>query len=287
MSSSYRSTKTNRRSEGKLGNKDFDGRVALVTGAAQGIGAATSEILAARGAIVAVTDLSLEGAATEADRLLAKGFSACAFRLDVRDSAAIEGLVDELERDYGPISVAVNNAGLAKVGPSADVNDEDWNQHIDVMLTGPFKVSRTVGSRMLKRREGAIVNVCSIGAFGGHPRRAAYNAAKGGLKLLTEVLAVEWAPRGVRVNAVAPAVTRTEILANLVRAGAGTVLSEEFENRTPLRRLAEPREIAECIAFLASSQAGYITGETVLVDGGWLASYGFAEKRRADAADDK
>ncbi len=156
-----------------------------------------------------------------------------------------------------------------------------WQLQIDVMLTGPFKLMRRVARDMLERGSGSIVNICSIGGFGGHPQRTAYNAAKGGLRVLTEVLATEWASRGIRVNAVAPAVTRTEILTGVLESAGGKIKAEEYESRTPLGRIAETEEVADAVAFLASPRASYVTGEVLAVDGGWLASDGFPPPPRA------
>ena len=254
----------------------LSGGVALVTGAAQGIGAAVADVLASRDVSVAIADINEPAAESKAQQIRANGGAASAIGLDVTMSDLVDRVVNEVEERLGPISVLVNNAGLCQIGASTAVSDREWTSHIDVMLNGPFWLSRTVGRRMLERGAGAIVNVCSIGAFGGHPMRAAYNASKGGLKLLTEVLAVEWAARGVRVNAIAPGVTRTEILADVLRSGQGHIRTDDFERRTPMGRLAETWEVAECVAFLASSRASYLTGETLVVDGGWLASEGFA-----------
>ena len=127
---------------------------------------------------------------------------------------------------------------------------------------------------MLAADGGAIVNLSSIGAFGGHPGRSAYNAAKAGISTLTQVLGAEWAARGIRVNAVAPAVTRTEMLEHVLRTLEGATKLAEYEGRTPMGRIAEPSEIAECVAFLASARASYITGVTLLIDGGWMLGAG-------------
>jgi len=262
-----------------LSPDEFAGRTCLVTGAAQGIGAAIAATLGRRGGAVAVTDINLDGAHAQVEALRAAGVNAAAFALDVRDTAAIDAVVGEVEARFGALDVLINNAGICVIGPSVDVSDEDWDRHIGVLLSGPFKLSRRAGRGMLARGRGAIVNVCSIGAYGGWPQRTAYNTAKGGVKVMTELLASEWAPHGVRVNAVAPAVTRTEIMDRVIEEAKGRITLEDFEGRTPMGRVAETREIADGVAFLASDRAAYITGQTLAIDGGWLASDGFPTER--------
>jgi NAD(P)-dependent dehydrogenase (short-subunit alcohol dehydrogenase family) len=254
---------------------EFGGRVCLVTGAAQGIGGAIATRLAELGGRVAVTDVNAEGAEAKAATLREAGLTAEAFVLDVRDTLAIDRVVGAIEEKWGSVDVLINNAGLFILTQSVDAPDADWSLQVDVMLTGPFKLARRVAPGMIARGSGAIVGICSIGGFGGHPQRTAYNSAKGGIRLMTEVLATEWAPHGVRVNAVAPAVTRTEIVNQVIESAGGAIRVDEFEDRTPAGRLAETSEMADAVAFLASDRASFITGEVLPVDGGWLASDGF------------
>lgn len=258
-----------------LAPDEFSGTVCLVTGAAQGIGAAIAKALGGLGGRVVVADINGAKAAETAARLRAEGLDATHLALDVRHTDAIDAAFTRLESGWGSVEVLVNNAGVGKIDQSEDLPDEDWDLHIDVMLSGTFKMSRRAAGPMLERGSGAMVNLCSIGGYGGHPQRAAYNAAKGGIRILTEVLATEWAPRGVRVNAIAPAVTRTEMTQEILDRAAGELRLDDYIDRTPLGRIAETDEQADVIAFLASRRASYITGQIVAVDGGWLASDGF------------
>jgi NAD(P)-dependent dehydrogenase (short-subunit alcohol dehydrogenase family) len=251
------------------------GRVCLVTGASRGIGAAIARRLAEHGADVAVSDLDVEVAGAFAAELRNAGLTALPYALDVRSTETIETTVAAVEEQLGPVDVLVNNAGLFELTETVDVPDDEWQLQIDVMLSGPFKLARRIGREMLARGSGSIVGTCSIGGFGGHPQRTAYNAAKGGLRVMTEVLAVEWASRGVRVNAVAPAVTRTEILSEVLESGGGRIKVDEYAERTPLGRIAESVEIADAALFLVSGLSSYVTGEVLAVDGGWLAADGF------------
>ena len=258
-----------------LSPDEFSGTVCLVTGAAQGIGEAIAETFAELGGRVVMTDINAAKVTESAERLRAAGFEATGLALDVRDSAAIDAAFTQLENGWGSVDVLVNNAGVGRIGQSEDLSDEDWDLHIDVMLSGTFKMSRRAASQMLERGSGAMINLCSIGGFGGNPQRAAYNAAKGGIRILTEVLASEWAARGVRVNAIAPAVTRTAMLQDILERAGGEILLEDYVGRTPLGRIAETQEMADVVAFLASRRVSYITGQILAVDGGWLASDGF------------
>jgi NAD(P)-dependent dehydrogenase (short-subunit alcohol dehydrogenase family) len=176
---------------------------------------------------------------------------------------------------YGHIDILVNNAGTAILEPSEAVSDEHWQLQIDLMLSGAFFCARAVAPAMIRQGSGAIVTISSIGGLGGWPQRAAYNAAKAGAINLTETLGTEWARYGIRVNAVAPGVTITDLgkerrpTADPAPAWPASVAT--YERRHPLGRRAQPEEIAEAVLFLASDRASYITATTLRVDGGWTA----------------
>lgn len=231
--------------------------VVVVTGGMQGIGAAIVGAFTARGDRVAVLDVQ-EGSP---------------YRCDVSEAAQVEAAAARVERELGPVDVLVNNAGIAHIAPSETLPEAEWRRSLDVMATGSFLCARAFGGRMLERRRGSIVNISSINATEAFPQRLAYCAAKAAVEMLTRVLAIEWADRGVRVNAVAPGVTRTEMVERAIATGA--VDEQLYVGRTPLRRLAEPSEIADAVVFLASDRASFVTGTTLVVDGGWSA-FGYA-----------
>lgn len=250
-------------------NTDLDGSVALVTGAGRGIGRAIALALAQVGVSVALVARSHhELSAVEAE-VLGSGGRALAIAADITAEGIAEELVGRAEGHFGPLDILVNAAGISPVYVRTErMAIADWDAVMNTNLRAAFLLCQAAGRGMLERRKGAIVNVASIGALVALPRLAAYCAAKGGLVALTRVLAVEWADRGVRVNAVAPAYVRTAMTQGLE---AHPTLGPQLIAQTPMGRLGEPSEVASAVVYLVSSGASYITGQTLYVDGGWTA----------------
>jgi NAD(P)-dependent dehydrogenase (short-subunit alcohol dehydrogenase family) len=234
------------------------GDVVVVTGGAAGIGAATVEAFVACGARVASFDIERPAAAR--DRVLD-------VEVDVADEDSVTSAFERIGAQTGRIDVLVNNAGLQRVGATAAMASETWDLVVDTHLRGSFLCARAAIPLFDPQRGGAIVNVSSVAASQGLPGRAPYSAAKAGLLGLTRSLAIELAPAGVRVNAVAPGHTRTAMADRAM--AAGVVDHDQLVQRIPLGRLAQPVEIARVVRFLAGPDASYITGECVVVDGGW------------------
>ena len=247
----------------------IDGEAAWVTGAAAGFGRIAALTLARAGAAVAVTDIDGDGAAGVAEEIAAAGGRALAITLDVADRGRVREAAAEIADALGGIGILINNAGIARRGPTETLADEDWDAVVAVNMTAPFVCAREAGRYMLAAGAGRIVNIASIMGFVGNGLfpHLAYQATKGGLINMTRSLAVEWAGRGVRVNGIAPSFFRT---------GFGSaVLTPEtvgaIEERTPLGRLGRPEELAGGILYLASPASSMVTGHVLAIDGGWLA----------------
>lgn len=254
---------------GVLGRFRLEGQQALVTGAAHGIGFATAEALAQAGAAVCLTDVSAEVAAA-AERLTAAGHRATSAQLDVTDDKAARALIEEIAGRCGRFDLLVNNAGIAARSPSESYDRTVWERVLSVNLTGAFLMAQAAARAMLPQRSGCIINVSSIMGLVGNGLypNPAYHATKGALVNLTRALAVEWAPQGIRVNAVAPCFVATPLTQKLL---ADPAMEQQIVARTPLGRLARAEEVAAAILFLASPAAAMVTGHVLAVDGGWLA----------------
>lgn len=253
--------------------KDFQlaGKHVVITGGAKGIGRAIAELFVEAGATVIITDRDeAAGKQTVAELNARRPSSASLYILDVTDRDAAERTAEAIATEVGVPDVLVNNAGIVRNGPASETSEADWRAVIDVNLNGVFYCAQAFGKRMAAVGRGAIVNISSMcGEIVVYPQpQVAYNAAKAGVNLITKSLAVEWAKQGVRVNAVAPGYTATELTL------AGRSNEEWFSTwmrMTPQGRLAEPREIANAVLFLASDAASFVTGTVLAVDGGYTA----------------
>lgn len=241
------------------------GEVALVTGAAMGIGLATARRLAAEGAKVALTDLLAEGAAREAEGIE----GATGWGLNVADRDDVIAKARKIAEALGPPTILVANAGIQRVRASEEMPREMWDQSLAVNLTGVWDCIQAVAPGMLAAGRGAIVTIASMNSYRGMPGRAPYCATKTAMLGLTRALATEWASRGVRVNAVAPGYVRTPMVQKAIDE---ELLDEpQLIDRIPARELAAPEDVAAAIAFLCSADARMITGQCLPVDGGMLA----------------
>jgi NAD(P)-dependent dehydrogenase (short-subunit alcohol dehydrogenase family) len=247
-----------------------DGDVAVVTGGAAGLGRIAALTLAEAGAHVCVTDIDHNRAGETVADIEAAGGKADAWLLDVTDNDAICRTIAEIAEKHGRIDILINNAGTAQRDPTESMPTEVWDRIVQMNQTQLFVCSREAGKHMLAQNKGAIVNLASIMGLtgGGMYPNLPYHATKGAVVNMTRALAAEWASRGVRVNAIAPTFTRTELTLP-VRQDADLVA--QIEARTPMGRMAEPEEMAGAILYLASPASSMVTGHTLPVDGGWMA----------------
>jgi NAD(P)-dependent dehydrogenase (short-subunit alcohol dehydrogenase family) len=241
-------------------------KVAVITGAAQGIGRRTAEVFAAAGYALALLDLK-SCAATLAS-VKASGCDAVEFAGDISDESVVEATAEAIRARWNRVDVLVNNAGISSIAAAETINVQTFRRVLEVNLIAPFLLAREVGKMMLEQRSGSIVNVASIAGLAGIADRAAYNASKHGLIGLTRTLAAEWGGRGVRCNAVCPGWVKTEM--DAADQANGTYSDEDIMGVNPMGRFAYPEDIAGAILFLADpAQSGFVNGHALVVDGGW------------------
>jgi NAD(P)-dependent dehydrogenase (short-subunit alcohol dehydrogenase family) len=243
-------------------------KLAVITGAAQGLGLCTAALLARRGFRLLLLDRQDPGTALA--RLQAEGATVAALGGDVASEAFAEAVAEWVGANGGAAEVLVNNAGISLIRPAEETSAAQWRRVLEVNLTGPFLLSKALGSQMLARGRGSIVNVASIAGLAAVSHRGAYNASKHGLIGLTRTLASEWGARGVRVNAVCPGWIKTEMDAK--DQGSGAYSDADIVARVPMARFARAEDVAEAIAFLADGErSAFVNGVSLPIDGGWLA----------------
>jgi NAD(P)-dependent dehydrogenase (short-subunit alcohol dehydrogenase family) len=242
--------------------------VAVITGAAQGIGRRTAEVLAERGYELALIDL--QSMAETSAQVRTHGSEVLEFTGSVADEAAVTKFSTAVRERLGAADVVVNNAGISLIRTAEKTSEAEFRRVLEINLLGPFLVAQAFGGMMLEKKSGSIVNVASIAGLHGIADRAAYNASKHGLVGLTRTLAAEWGGRGIRCNAVCPGWVKTAM--DDVEQARGVYADDDITGRVPMGRFASPDDIAQAIAFLADpKQSGFVNGHTLVVDGGWTA----------------
>jgi NAD(P)-dependent dehydrogenase (short-subunit alcohol dehydrogenase family) len=243
-------------------------KTAVITGAAQGVGLATTSVLAGLGYRVVLVDL--QSVEAHVERLRGAGNDAVGLSGDVSSEGFVERLAQRIARDYSAADVLVNNAGISLIARAEETTSAQWQRVMDINLFAPFLLCKYLGAQMLRRGQGSIVNVASVAGLAGVSQRSAYNTSKHGLIGLTRTLAAEWGGRGVRVNAVCPGWIKTEM--DVADQGSGAYTDADIVDRVPLARFARPQDVAGAIAFLADAdRSGFVNGVSLPVDGGWLA----------------
>ncbi len=250
--------------------EDLKGKVVIITGARRGMGKADAMLFAKNGAKVVLADISQEECELVVDEIKKNGGEGLAVKCDVTNKKEIEEMVKKTVDKFGKVDILVNNAGICQFKPFLELTEEDWDRTLDINLKGYFLCAQTAAREMIKQKSGAIINVASIamGQVGvGFPTLAHYCASKGGIVAMTETLALELAPYNIRVNAVAPGAIDTPMVDPL-KADQKTM--EGTLSRIPMHRMGKPEEVSNLVLFLVSDASSYMTGSTVVVDGGWL-----------------
>jgi NAD(P)-dependent dehydrogenase (short-subunit alcohol dehydrogenase family) len=248
---------------------ELNGKVGVVIGGTSGIGRAIARGMAEAGADVIPTSRRMEQVEAAARDIEERGRRSLRITSDVSDRSSLQRVLDESVKVFGKVDILVNSAGRTKRAPTLDFSEEDWNDILETNLTGTLRACQVFGRHMLSREYGSIINIASLSTFVALYEVAAYSASKAAVASLTKSLAVEWSPRGVRVNAIAPGVFRTALNQKLLDE---TERGREFLERTPMRRFGKVEELAGAAIFLASDAASFVNGEVLVVDGGLLAS---------------
>lgn len=241
----------------------LDGKKAVVTGGGRGIGKAIALALAGEGADIAVLDLDAETAQSAASAVKESGRNSLAVDVDISDYSATEQAVNKVLDLWKSVDIVVNNAGITRDNLLMRMDENDWDSVLAVNLKGAFNICRLLARPMMKERSGSIINIASIVGMMGNAGQANYAASKGGLIAFTKSLAREFAPRGIRVNAIAPGFIATEMTDKIPEK-----IREEMVNSIPLGRMGQPEDVARGVVFLASPSAGYVTGQVLVIDGG-------------------
>ncbi len=252
--------------------KSLKNKVALITGARQGMGKSHAIVLAKQGVKVVVTDINQADCQKVVDEIKNSGGEAVAFKLDVSKKSEVESVVTEIVKQFGRLDILINNAGIAQFKPFLELTEEEWDKTIDINLKGEFLCAQAAARIMKEQGGGVIINIGSV-AMGqqgfGMPNIAHFCASKGGIAAMTEALAVELAPFNIRVNAIAPGLIETPMIDTVK---SDPKMMEGLLQRVPLKRVGRSEEVSELVAFLASDSSSYMTGSVVIIDGGWLST---------------
>lgn len=258
-----------------LDNFKLDGKVALVTGGTHGIGMAIATALAKAGATIAVNDIDDQKLKSCKEEYAKDGIDVYTLKFDVTSEEEVDKGISAIEKDLGPIDILVNNAGIIKRIPILDMPVKDFKQVIDIDLVAPLIVAKRIAPKMIERKNGKIINMCSMMSMYGRNSVSAYASAKGGLKLLTANMCCEWAKYGIQINGIGPGYIATSQTAPI------RVDGHPFNNlvmtRTPAGRWGDPEDLGGAAVFLASPASAYVNGQVLYVDGGILANFGYVE----------
>ncbi len=251
--------------------EDLKGKVAIITGARRGMGRTHALKLAQEGVKVVVSDVSQEDCQKVVDEIEKEGGEGLALKCDVAKKEEVDKMFVRVVKKFGKVDILVNNAGIAQFKPFLELTEEEWDRTLDINLKGYFLCAQAAAKEMAKQKSGVIVNIASV-AMGqqgvGFPNLAHYCASKGGITAMTEVLALELAPLGIRVNVVAPGMIETPMIDPIKQDSKAM---EGLMARVPLKRVGKPEEVSSLVLFLASDASSYMTGSAVVIDGGWLA----------------